>query len=266
MQQHYPYRLFPVTVFLLCAAALLRAPAYAQVDTVYPGSGHLRTSALQPGLKQYLVYYQRPGAGKTLWCWYWIRDIAVETRNGEKVYAIHQQWLGSDTASYRVIFSLNRAKDFAPLYHTESGNGKTNAYNWSAAGIAGADTVEANAQKDFALAFDRPNFNWNLDIETFEMLPLAEGRTFAINFYDAGREPPEFVLYKVTGSEQLTLLGQVQVDCWKLATTGSYNGVAYTQTFWISKQQHELLKEEDVFDKMFRCKIKLPRAAPKLTL
>jgi hypothetical protein len=77
-------------------------------------------------------------------------------------------------------------KDFSPVYHTETIGGKVGAYNWDADKIKGADTVALNTKKDFALNFTEPNFNWNQDIETFEMMPLAAGKTFAINFYDAG--------------------------------------------------------------------------------
>jgi hypothetical protein len=139
------------------------------------------------------------------------------------------------------------------------------AYNWSATKIAGADTVATNTKKDFALVFTDPAFNWNLDIETFEMLPLAAGKTFAINFYDAGKTPPKYVLYKVTGSEVITLLDNTKTDCWILRQEGKApNGSTYTQTFWISKKGHEFLKEEDKFSGMYRYKIKMPGAAPDL--
>jgi hypothetical protein len=85
-----------------------------------------------------------------------------------------------------------------------------------------------------------------------------------INFYDTGSVPPTFVTYKVTGSETLRTWDNRQVVCRKLATSGSYNGKSYTQTFWISKQEHELLNEEDVFDGGFRYKVKLPALTPDI--
>jgi hypothetical protein len=245
---------------LYCTVAL-----YAQTDTVYPGSKHLNTAVLQPGLRQYLVYHQWPQFNRMLQFSYWMRDISIEQKNGETVFVIRQHWYTTDTSRYRSFLSLNSTKDFMPLYHSSKGDGKVAAYNWGSAGIRGADTVEGNAQQDFELAFDRPNFNWHLDIETFEMLPLAAGKTFAIHFYDAGLSPPQFVLYKVSGSELLHTLDKRQVDCWKLVTTGTDNkGKAYSQTFWISKKGHELLKEEDVFDGRYRYKIKLPGLTPDI--
>jgi hypothetical protein len=244
---------------LCCTVAL-----HAQTDTVYPGSRHLNIAALKPGLRQYLVYHQSPKLNQVLQCAYWMRDISIEQKNGEAVFVIRQHWYSGDSSRYHSYLSLASAKDFRPLYQFSNGGGKVAAYNWSSARIAGADTVQGNAQQDFELAFDRPNFNWHLDIETFEMLPLAAGKTFAINFYDAGLSPPQFVLYKVSGSEQLRTLDNRQVDCWKLVTTGNNKGMAYTQTFWISKKGHELLKEVDEYDGRYRYKIKLPGLTPDI--
>jgi hypothetical protein len=240
--------------------------ANAQPDTVRLNDRRLITSALKPGLKQYLVYFQNPKKTRTLNFSFWTRNIQLEERNGEKVYAITQHWYGSDTAGYgyRYIYSLNKANDFAPLYHAESINNKTKAYNWYADKITGADSVAQNLQKGFSLDFKTANFNWNLDIETFEMLPLAAGKTFVINFYDAGLSPPEYVNYKVIGDEKITTLDNEKVDCWKLFTDGDYKGDHYSETYWISKKGHEFLKEEDSFNGGYRYKIKMLGSAPDL--
>ena len=96
------------------------------------------------------------------------------------------------------------------------------------------------------------------------MLPLGKGKTFAINFYDAGLNPPRYVIYKVTGSEMLTMLNNEKVDCWKLITEGDSKGVHYSETFWISKKGHEFLKEEDVNPSGYRYKIKMLGSSPDL--
>jgi len=238
----------------------------AQADTIIPGNNRLVVSALNPGLRQYLVYFQNPKTpGRVQYFWLWMRELTRETSGGEKVIAIRQHWIGRDSVSYRTYFSLNAAKDFAPLYHAESAGNKINAYNWSTTGIRGADTVAGNMKQGFALDFTTPNFNWNLDIELFELLPLAKGKQFAINFYDAGLSPPKYELYKVIGSEIITTLNNKKVDCWKLNTTGtSATGITYSETFWISKKEHEFLKEEDAFNGGFRYKVKLPGLAPDI--
>jgi hypothetical protein len=261
------HRLLAVVLILihLLFSFFMSVKAQAPADTVRPGKGHLLMAVLKPGLRQYLVTYQNPKQSRSLTFWYWMRDIQVISREGKKVFAINQHWYGSDTGAYRSVYSLNAVDDFAPLFHSESVRGKAVAYNWNPDGIAGADTVEGNVRKAFSLKFDAPNYNWNLDIETFEMLPLAAGKSFWINFYDAGLDPPKYVLYKVVGSEELVLLNGEKTDCWKLGTEGTDSkGGAYSETYWISKKGHEFLKEEDAFGGMFRYKIKMPAMTPDL--
>ena len=249
-------------IVLLCLA--FGFSARAQVDTIRLKDQRLNTSVLKPGLNQYLVYFQDPKKKTTLRFSLWLRNIRLQDMDGEKVFTITQHWFGSDSTTYRYIYSINRASDFAPVYHSETIGSKTKAYNWSADKITGADSVVQNLQKSFSLDFKLPNFNWNLDIETFEMLPLAEGKTFAINFYDAGLDPPAYVNYKVIGSEVIQTMSNEKADCWKLATEGDYKGNHYSETYWISKKTHEFLKEEDSFNGMYRYKIKMPASAPDI--
>jgi len=253
-------------VLFICANLfLMPSLTRAQADTIRPGKGHLMTNVLKPGLRQYLIYYQDPKKVDKLGFWYWVRDIAIETHNGVRAFAITQHWYGSDSSSFRTVYSLNELKDFAPMYHMERVRGKTLAYNWHADGVTGADTVEGNVRKAFSLRFTDPNLNWNLDIETFEMLPLASGKSFLINFYDAGLDPPAYVLYKVAGSEEISLFGGEKADCWKLTNEGkARDGSAYSETFWIDKKTHEFLKEEDSYNGMYRVKVKLPGSMPDL--
>jgi hypothetical protein len=249
----------------LLLAVCLSIPGRAQtIDTIGPGHTPLVTSNLQQGLHQYMIYMQDPAATKTLTFWYWLRRIDKMEVNGVPSFVISQHWYGADTAFYREVYSRNKASDFSPEYHMEAKRGKVFAYNWGDTRISGADTVTDNAAKNFGLDFARPNMNWNLDIETFEMLPLASGKTFAINFYDAGLDPPQYVLYKVSGSEVLETLDGQRVDCWTLVTEGAYNGARYNETYWISKDRHLFLKEEDHYGRAFRLKILMPQASPDL--
>ncbi|WP_133300259.1 DUF3108 domain-containing protein [Mucilaginibacter terrenus] len=256
----------PLIAALLAALFLSSTPqvASAQVDTIRLKDKRLNTATLKPGMRQYLVYFQNPASPKVLRFWLWLRDTRITTRDGQKVFATTQHWYGGDTISYRSGYSINKVSDFSPVYHSETVAGKNKSFNWSNSRIAGADTVAGNTQKDMKMEFTSPCYNWNLDIETFEMLPLAAGKTFAINFYDAGFGKPEYIIYKVTGSEVITTLDNQRVDCWKLFNESDNGGRHATETFWISKKNHEFLKEEDAFGGMRRYKVKLPAAAPNL--
>lgn len=250
-----------VAFFTLASVSL---KTFANVDTIRLKDKRLNTVWLKPGLNQYLIYYQNPKESKSLRFWFWIRNIQIQNKNGEAVFAITQHWYGSDSSHYRFVYSLNKAVDFAPVYHKEEVNGSTSAYNWTSGKVQGADSVTANVKRSFLLNFNEANFNWNLDIETLEMLPWAKGKTFAINFYDAGLDPPKYILYKVTGSETLRTLDYRKVDCWKVSTEGVSGEFHYTQTFWISKATHEFLKEESAFNGTYAYKMKLMGSATNL--
>jgi hypothetical protein len=252
-----------IFVALLCFSSALTA--FAQTDTITADNHRLNTANLKPSLRQYLVYFQVPKQPKILRLSLWMRNISIEKLNGEDVFVTTQHWYSQDTANYRTFKSINRKADFAPIFHEEKAGGKLKAYNWNGSKIMGSDTTKDNAAKEFSLNFDQPNLNWNLDIETFEMLPLAASKTFAIYFYDAGLTPPAYIIYKVTGSETVSLNDKKSIDCWKLFTEGKLpDGKPYTETYWISKKNHELLKEEDFYNGMYRYKIKLPGIAQDL--
>jgi hypothetical protein len=248
---------------LIALFLLLSLGASAQtVDTIGWGHAALNTAYLRPGLHQYFIYMGDTATRKTLMFWYWIRQIDKVDVNGQPSFRIAQHWIGQDTNMYREVYSLNKAADFSPIYHEEIKRGKAYAYNWGDKKITGADSVWGNAAKDFSLDFTRPNLNWNLDIETFEMLPLGAGKAFAINFYDAGLDPPQYVVYRVSGSEVIQTLNGARVDCWKLMTEEDARNMHFTETYWISKQDHEFLKEEDRYGSGFRLKLLMPETTP----
>ncbi|NIG56664.1 DUF3108 domain-containing protein [Chitinophaga sp. Cy-1792] len=233
-------------------------------DTISPAHRPLTTGNLKPGLRQYLVYYEVDGMNKQLWMSIWNREISKTVVNNTPVISTKQQWYNEDSTKFHESLSINNATDFSPVYHQQRSGDNVSAYQWSATGIRG-DTTDGNKAKDFTLAFDGPNYNWNLDLETFEMLPLAAGKTFVVRFYDAGFDPPAYVTYRVVGTETIATLDNHTVTCWKLYTEGSSKRGKYTQTFWISCKNHECLKEEDrIGDRMHRYKVKLPAFAPIL--
>ncbi|PST83143.1 hypothetical protein C7T94_11105 [Pedobacter yulinensis] len=239
------------------------AAASASADTLGRNL-KLDISRLKPGMRQYLVIMQQPAAKKKLAFWYWQRRLSLGSHLGKPTIVIDQQWFSSDSSGYRAVRSVNRATDFQPVFHSEAGGGKMRAVNWSEREIRGADTVAGNASKDLAITLNAPAWNWNLDLETFEMLPLAAGKTFVINFLDIGQDAPKLATYQVVGSENIRTFDNRQVDCWVLRSVSEHNGREYTQSFWISKANHEFLKEEDEFGGMLRYKIKMPDTVPDI--
>lgn len=249
-------------LLIIIGLSLSVSHVFGQVDTVGRAGTKLITDRLKPGLNQYMIYMMDAKSKKTMSFWYWIRNVSFVERNGEKVFEINQQWLGADSLSYRKVYSVNNTGDFSPLYHAETVKGTVRAYNWYRDRMIGADSVAGNTKNGFSLGFKVPNYNWNLDIETLEMLPLAEGKTFAINFYDAGQGSPEYIIYKVTGREIITTYEGSRIDCWKLYTEGSNGDRRFSETFWISEKKHLFIKEEDRYGSGYRLKIRMPESTP----
>src|ERR1700759_3885934 len=109
-------KLFNYYTILLLISCVFSFSAYAQTDTIRLKDKRLNTAALKPGLNQYLVYFQNPKKNQSLRFWFWLRNIQLGIRNGQKVFTITQHWYGSDSTTYRAIYSINRADDFAPVY------------------------------------------------------------------------------------------------------------------------------------------------------
>jgi len=252
------------TFTILALLMMCAINGMAQTDTLDFKDHKLRTKQLKTGQKQYLVYLQQVGQPKKLNLSIWTREVSLVSKSGTDCFMITQKWFSNDTTNYRFISSINRAADFAPVYHLETIGSKVKAFNWYTDHINGADTISNNQQKTFTLRLDQPCFNWNLDIETLEMLPLASGKQFVLRLYDAGLGQPQNVNYKVSGEEVLTTLDHQKVDCWKLLLEGNHGQVHYTQTFWVSKKGHEFLMEIDEINGMYRYKVKLPGYSPDM--
>lgn len=253
------YQLITFTALFFCSFQ-----GWSQTDTINFSDHKLLTGQLKTGLRQYLVYFHHPARARMLNLSLWAREVKRSEHQGEKRLEIIQTWYGNDTSAYRTIHSINRAADFAPIYHAETIRNQLNAYNWSARQVKGAEEA-GNTKNTFLLPLDQPCFNWNLDIETFEMLPLAAGKQFVLHLYDAGSVPPADITFKVIGDGVLKTLDNRQVDCWKLLNEGDHGQIHYTQTYWISKKGHEFLMEEDSYNGTYRYKVKLPAGAPVLS-
>lgn len=220
-------------------------------------AGNLKTEYLAAGKQQYLVYIStKNGDKKNIWLWE--RATSREKWNGVEAIVIRQQWTTSDTGfNSRQILSVQRANDFSPLYHTTI-NPKTgrDAYNFHIAEIVTADTVADVTRKDFRISLEEPTFNWELDLETFSLLPLKEGRIFVLNFYHPGsKTAPAWYRYTVTGSEKIMTADGKAVDCFKLYT--SYGNNRGDCTWWLAKNTHEVLKAEEHFGAITRYKLRI---------
>jgi hypothetical protein len=232
----------------------ISAATFAQADTIY----HLNSSSikkyLKEGTNQYLVFIQSKSNPQKTTTWVWSRQIKFSKKNNQDLIEIEQKWYASDTTRNRYLHSQVRANDFSPVYHYTKMTKGIDAFDFYADKITGSDSIANNSKKDFNLKLAKPLLNWELDMETFPLLDLKEGKRFFISFYHPSGPEPKLYEYKVVGDETIKTIEGLTVPCWKLRI--DYNEKSWA-IFYISKKERELLKMEEDFGTGTRCKVKL---------
>lgn len=240
-----------IILLLLLAPMMLRA----QTDTIYHLDSKLIKKHLKPSSNQYLVFIQRKGDARQTFTTVWSRDVKFVNRGGKDLIEINQKWYGSDTARVRNVYSLMDASTFSPIYHYTKMNRVIDAYDFYSDKIKGSDSVLNNSKKDFLITLKDPTLNWELDLETFPLLDLKAGKSFAISFYHpGGRTEPKLYVYTVIGEENLSVIEGGSVPCWKLRI--DYDARSYA-IFYISKKGREVLRMDEDFGGGVRYKVKL---------
>ena len=231
-------------------------------DTVVITPSTILTQNLPLGNHKYLVYFKKDKDSSSISFQMWNLSVKKEDYKGKPAIVINQFWEDNTEVIHRVN-SVSDAKDFRPIYQTSW---------WKTRGTTVTDFVTKNATfpdqlfrknpdssrkvalSAFLTATNEYVLNWHLDLATFSMLPLKDGVTFGINYYDAGFSAPQLQYYTVTGSAMLEGVENNKTACWLLTHESPNN----KETFWISKKTKEVLKLEQQFGKMFRYKIKIP--------
>ncbi len=239
---------------------LLPALGFAQVDSIRMIPEKWINETLKEGTNQYLVFSQNKKKTKQTRVGLWSRTIKFKKTNNKEVIEITQRWFDSDTVNYRSIFSLLDRKTFLPIYHrTWMQKQGVEAFDFYPDKIVGSDSVANNSKKGFSIKLNKPTLNWELDMETFGLLPLALNKTFAMNFYHPGsKSEPATYEYKVIGDTNIKGTDGSIVACWKLKIDYSKFAPDSWAIFYISKKSKEMVKMEEQFGPGVRYKVKLP--------
>lgn len=224
-------------------------------NTIKIGINDLEMNYLKEGRNQYLVYIEKPDKS-IIDMSIWERKISFSKCHNEDVIIIEQNWKNQDTIRQRYVYSINKRENFQSIYHySKSGKGKIDAFNFYQDKIIGADSVMNNSKKDFLLTLKQPTLNWELDLETFRLLPFEKGKNFQINFYHpGGKSAPKFYNYNVIGEEEIKDVSGNSINCWLLKISYDENSYA---TYWIAKNNREVVKMVEQFNGIKRYKIKL---------
>ncbi|MTI32102.1 hypothetical protein [Xanthovirga aplysinae] len=238
---------------------LLFTAVFAQVDTVTFDNGMLKMKHLPFGKNYYLVYNQGSKDGPKYNFYLWERDLQKKEVKGIPSIVLDWVWQFPDSTKVITKKMVVKADNFAPdsekvNYSTHFGKGRsyrqTILFEENKV-VSSADTLEHNTKK-IQQPFKEKPFNWELDMETFSMLPLGKGKKFAINFYHPGGSAPAYYTYEVVGEEKLQLNGK-NVDCWLLKTEFE-KGKGYA-IWWLDKKSHLTYKMEEKFGELYRYKI-----------
>ncbi|WP_048826011.1 hypothetical protein [Hymenobacter sp. DG25B] len=246
---------------LLLLAALPMCGMAQSVDTIRSFTPR-QLRRLKPGTREYLVFRQRTERPQYNTSAVWVREVAVDEKKQQ--IAVRQLWYAGDTLSNRQVYSLNSLRNFLPLYHrAQTRRSGLDAFNFLPDRVVGADSVADNKQAGFSMPHTAPTFNWELDLETLELLDYAPNKQFVINFYHPGsKTPPQWYEYRVVGKEKIPVLGGGQEECWLLKI--NYSEQNYGQ-FWVSVKTREVLKMEELFNGVMRYKVKLSTPAIPLS-
>ncbi|WP_299272588.1 hypothetical protein [uncultured Psychroserpens sp.] len=243
------------TTTTLIIALFFQSIITSQNNIVTINKNNLNTSYLTEGKKQYLVYRESKD-GDVLDISIWERTIKFSKLNNKDAIVIEQHWKKPKAEKFRTVYSICQKENFYPIYHyAKVGTTKKDAFDFTSNHIKGSDSIIQNSKKDFYLKLKEPTLNWELDLETFQCLPLKKNTTFRINFYHPGSpNGPNYYNYEVIGEDTITIGSADKVDCWLLKIKYERDNHAI---FWIDKNNREVLKMVEVWDGIKRYKIKL---------
>lgn len=232
---------------LLAMAAATSFPAQAEVHHVEVGKPLPRFSMLKEGTHRYLIFRQDGAANLARGIM--SQEVRFETVNGEKLMHIKHRL---DVTSPKPIVVLHDSwfepGTFRPRSHvriTEADGKRTvEGFVFAPDKVTGMKDLADNTQKDISVDSPESTFNFEMDREFLQTLPLAEGYEAQINFYHAGgKAAPQRYTFKVAGSA--TIAGATgPVDCWLVTTDYNKPGDPVSK-FYVSKATQLLVREEN---------------------
>jgi hypothetical protein len=237
------------TLLRVLAVLTWSASSVAVADTVRLSVGDRleRFDLLKPAVHRYVRYSVGvDGSRKVIDIWQRTMTIEKPADGGAPALHIAQRW---DEADGKVVliqdswFERDTFRASTHVRHVER-DGKTQigGYRFGDREVVGMQELADNARKDFVKPLPQPSYNFETDMEFLQTLPLAEGRTFDIPFYDAGVDEPGRYPFVVAGSARVPGPDGRPVDCWLV--TADYNTGKVVNRFWIAKSTQVLIREE----------------------
>jgi len=217
-------------------------------ETLEVGKPLARFSLMQSATRLYLRYQVVDGARRTLDIWR--RQITFEQQDSKQRMHITWRW---DSVGERKFTSTREywfePDTFRPLTLTrrlvEGDKTTVSGFAYLPDRIAGLADLPDNARKDFVQPAKIAPYAFETDMELLQALPLRDGYTVRIPFYEPGPGQPEPKLYTyhVVGSSKVATADNGGIDCWIVETSSDDPEYGPTR-FWLSKKTQVVLREE----------------------
>jgi len=237
-------------------------PIFAQIDSINTKNNKLKFDQLKEATNTYLLYFQDSINSPKRDMEIWERRIIKSQLNDRNVYQLNWDRSfsnGSRGFKYQI---LAESKDFNPISEEiemkyligDSLKIMKRRFVYDGNSMHTEPINNKPDESPFKIDNLNNSFNFEMDMETFSMLPLESGKIFAINFYHPGsKTPPQYYTYTVEKSE-IIKFNEVNHDCWVLKVI--YPNHGYSE-FWISKETHVTIKMREIYDGILRYKILL---------
>lgn len=246
----------------LVLAASTAAAAAATPVRVGPADLHLE--ALRPATQTYVVYmHGAPGSGikRTMLA---TTEVKRERIDGTDAWVVGQHW-DDETGTVHTARTVHAAADVATLAQTSEWARPTGRFSSTVVPGKGRGSIEGELpdaarkrmEAGFATMRDGWWMNWHSDLTLLPLLPYEKGGTLRIRLFDVGMDAPMDVDYTVLGERTLQGGDGTQYHCWLVETESGRPGSGNFQRFWIDKTRRVVVKEEDVFNGMYRSKVLL---------
>ncbi len=223
-----------------------RAQSLAEIHVLNVGDRLERFSWLRPGVRTYLRSVQRDEQHIAVDIWR--REIRIEVIDGVERLRILQRWDGADQPSVLAERdSVFEMQTFRPITHrrvtTRDGVVRVEAFRFGDRGIVGMEDVADNERDGFSQLSNEPMFNFEVDIEMLQTLPLSLGFAVSIPFCHPGGGAPTRYIWRVTSDQRLRGPDNAEIDCWVVET--DYNVPQNSPArFWMAKSTQQVIKLE----------------------
>ena len=228
----------------------------------------LHLDQLRPATMTYLVYMHGPQGSGIKRAMLATSEVRPDRVDGKEAWVIEQHWEDENGTAHHAR-TVHAANDISTISQTSSWSRPDRKITTRVDPARGHGSIEGDLpdaartamQAGFSAMKDGWWMNWHSDLALLPLLPYELGGTLRIRLFDVGMAAPIDVDYTVLGERTLVGGDGQHRDCWLVETESGKPGSNNYQRFWIDRNNRVVVKEEDVFNGMYRSKVLLETPA-----